>query len=158
MVFIHVAATLVFMLAHGVSVTVAFALPQEPNLERVRGLLSLSGKSYRGVYLSLYALLISGIITGVMGNWWSKGWFWLSIILLVAIVIGMGILGGAVYGRARQAAGLPYHVRGKPMPAEAPLSEAEIRAILAQGRPLHLALVGYGGILVILWLMMFKPF
>jgi len=41
------------MLAHGASVSVAFALRRERNLERIRALLDLSSGSFNVMYLSL---------------------------------------------------------------------------------------------------------
>lgn len=158
LVYIHVAATLTFMLAHGVSVAVAFALRRRREPEQIKALLALSAESYRAVYLSLLALLLSGIIAGFGGDWWGEGWIWLSLVLLIAIVVAMGILGGPVYSAVRQAAGLPYSVRGKEQPAEPPLSQAEVEARLARANPWLLVAVGYGGMLIILALMMFKPF
>jgi len=38
------------------------------------------------------------------------------------------------------------------------LSASEIDALLAAGRPMLLAVIGFGGAAVIAWLMMFKPF
>jgi hypothetical protein len=156
-VFLHVAATLGFMLTHGVSVSITFALRQERSPEQVRALLELSANSYKGMYL-LLLLLASGIIAGFMGQWWDSGWIWASLLLLIAIIVAMAILGGAIYSRVRKAAGLPYSERGKPFPAEPPRSPEEVQTQLAMANPILLAVVGYGGILVILWLMMFKPF
>jgi uncharacterized membrane protein len=93
-----------------------------------------------------------------MGQWWDSGWIWASLLLLIAIIVAMAILGGAIYSRVRKAAGLPYSERGKPFPAEPPRSPEEVQTQLAMANPILLAVVGYGGILVILWLMMFKPF
>lgn len=157
-VFLHIAGTFGFLLAHGASMSVSYALLREKNLERIRALLELSGNSFRLMYLSLYALLISGIIAGFMGRWWGRGWIWASLALLVAIIVAMAILGGRIYGGARKAGGLPYFERGKVQPPQETVNLDEMHALLAQGKPHLLALIGYGGILVIAWLMMFKPF
>ena len=58
----------------------------------------------------------------------------------------------------RKAAGLPYAVRGKQFPAEPPVSDEELLALLAKGNPILLTIIGYGGYAVIAWLMMAKPF
>ena len=44
------------------------------------------------------------------------------------------------------------------MPAEEPLPEAEQQSLIAATRPWEMLVVGYGGFLLILWLMIFKPF
>lgn len=158
LVFIHVAATFAFVLAHGVAASVAFALRRERDPQRIRVLLAFSAESYPVMYLALVALLVSGVVAGFAGSWWGEGWIWLSLLLLIALVVAMSVLGGNLYSAARRAAGLPYAVRGRPQPAEPPLSPDEIAAQLAQANPWLLLAVGYGGLLLIVWLMIFKPF
>lgn len=158
LVFLHVAATLGFMLTHGVSVSVSYALRRERNPERIRTLLEISGGSYQAMYISLLTLLLSGIVAGFQGHWWGSGWIWVSLLLLIAIIVAMGILGGGLYSEARKKAGLPYTVKGKQQPPLPPSNPEEIEAHIAKVNPHLLTLIGYGGILVILWLMMFKPF
>jgi hypothetical protein len=70
----------------------------------------------------------------------------------------MGILGSPVYGQARKAAGLPYFERGKQHPAEPAADPAALDTALARANPVLLAVIGYGGLALITWLMMFKPF
>lgn len=158
LVFLHVISVFGFLLAHGTSAGVAFALRSERNVERVRALLELSYTSYRVMYPSLYGLLLTGIITGFTGNWWGQGWIWVSLILLIAIVVAMMILGAPIYDEARKAAGMEYRIKGKPQPAVEPAGAEEIDAKLSKGNPMLLTAIGYGGIAVVAWLMMFKPF
>lgn len=158
LVFLHVIGVFGFLMAHGVSAGVAFRLRSERTPDKVRALLELSGASYPVMYRCLLLLLILGIVLGFMGSWWGRAWIWVSLILIVALVMAMGRLGGAVYSQARKLAGLPYAVFGKPYPAVEPASPAELHAVLAQGNPMLLTVIGFGGIAVIAWLMMFKPF
>jgi hypothetical protein len=46
----------------------------------------------------------------------------------------------------------------KQHPPIEPASQAEIDAFLARGNPVLLTVIGYGGVAIIAWLMMFKPF
>ena len=85
-------------------------------------------------------------------------WIWASVILLIVIMGAMAGLGSRTYGGARKAAGLPYFEAMKQQPAVEPAGAAEIDALLAKGNPALLTLIGYGGLAVIAWLMMFKPF
>jgi len=157
--FLHILGVFGFLLAHGASASVAYALRQERNHERVRALLTLSATSYPLMYLSLLILLVTGIIVGLMGDWWGRGWIWTSLILLIAIIVAMSVLGSNKLSVLRKALGLPYFERGKTQPAIAPASAQEIDAILAkEGNPHLLTTIGFGGIAVVAWLMMFKPF
>ena len=108
--------------------------------------------------VSLLVLLIGGIIIGVMGNWWSRGWIWVSLGLSLVITIWMFVLGQGTYHPMRKAFGLPYMHKGQEMSAdEEPVSEEERAALIAKTRPWFMLWVAYGGFAVILWLMMFKP-
>ena len=61
--------------------------------ERIRSLIELS-RSYVGVmYGSFLAILVTGIVNGFMGHWWSKGWIWVSIGILFAITFVMAFFG-----------------------------------------------------------------
>jgi hypothetical protein len=157
-VFLHVISVFGYLLSHGASVSMAFALRGERDIQKIRALLMLSGKSYPVMYLTLLASIVFGMIAAFQGRWWMFGWIWVSIALLVVIVVLMGILGARVYGEARKVAGLPYFFKGKMQLAETPRSDDELFAILKQGNPVLLTLIGYGGYAIIAWLMMFKPF
>lgn len=157
--YLHILGVFGFLLSHGASASVAFALRQERDHERVRALLTLSATSYPLMYVSLLILLVTGIIVGVMGNWWGRGWIWASLILLLAMVIAMSILGSNKLSALRKTLGLPYFERGKTQPAIEPASMQAIDAMLAKGGNPHLlTVIGFGGIAVVAWLMMFKPF
>ena len=158
-VFIHVASAFGFFLVHGAAAMMSLRLPHERKLERIRALLDLSSSTNRMLQVTGLTLLLSGIVAASMGHWWSKGWIWLSLLLIVVISFWMGRFIRVGYNILRKAVGLPYFEMGKGMqpPAE-PVSEAQIAAIFQRARPERLALISYGVVLVIVWLMMFKPF
>lgn len=156
--FLHILGVFGFLLAHGASASVAYALRQERNHERVRALLTLSATSYPIMYLSLLVLLVTGIITGIMGDWWTRGWIWTALGLLIAILVAMYLFGTSQFSGLRQAVGLPYSDSTKTQLAFEPASAQAIDALLAKGNPHLLTVIGFGGIAVVAWLMMFKPF
>ena len=121
-----------------------------------RVLLQLSGSSFKVMAISLLVLLLSGIIAGFIGQWWGHGWIWVSLILLMAVYGVMALLGTRVLNNVRQGIGLPS-AYGQP-PRTEPFSAEELDALLNRSQPARLALLGFGGIGVIAWLMMFKPF
>lgn len=146
-VFFHVAAGFLFALAHGTSLMVAFQLRRERELLRLRALLDLSGASINLMYAALGILLVAGIAAGFVGKWWGRGWIWAALILLFLITGAMYARGTNYYRRVREATG-----------PDQPASPGELDRLLKSGRPFELAAIGYGGLLMILWLMMFKPF
>ena len=60
-VFIHLVGVLGFLLAHGVSVAVLFALRREREPGRIRALLTLSGQTTAVFYWSFLVLLGGGL-------------------------------------------------------------------------------------------------
>ncbi len=160
LVYIHVLATFAFLLAHGVSSVVALRLrrQRDPALARAWLQLNASGGFVAVFYGSLLLLLITGIISGFMGDWWGQGWIWLSLALLIGIIVGMFFIGTRRYSRLRQALGMPWFDGRKEQPVGEPASIEEIHALLADSPALALTVIGFGGIAIILWLMMFKPF
>jgi hypothetical protein len=156
LVFLHVIGIFGFLVSHGASASVFFALRHERNLERVRLLLQLSVSSFRVMGISLLVLLLSGILAGFIGQWWGHAWIWLSLFLLIAVYAVMSLLGTRVLNNVRQGVGLPSAYGQPPRPE--PLSAEELDALLNRSQPTRLALLGFGGISVIAWLMMFKPF
>jgi len=158
-VFLHVVFVFGYLLAHGVSATVSFALKKERDINRVRALLDLSAASYPSMLWTLLAIVVFGLAAAFLNMvWWKFGWIWVSIVLLIVIVVLMAIYGAAVFGEIRKAVGLPYMVKGKPFPAEPVGSDEEINAALAKVNPTLLLVIGYGGFAVIAWLMIVKPF
>ena len=148
-VFLHVISTFGFLLSHGASVSMAFALKRERDSQKIRTLLALSSTSYPLMISTLLASIVFGIIAGFQGHWWTFGWIWASMALLVVIIALMYFWGSKVYGAARTALGLP---------SETPASNEELFAILKKSNPVLLTIIGYGGYAIIAWLMMVKPF
>jgi uncharacterized membrane protein len=155
---LHVLGVFGFLMAHGISVGVAFTLRRERKLENIQALLNLSSSTLRVLHGSIAILLITGIVIGFIGHWWSRGWIWLSLGLLIAIYIYMGAAASGYYGQVRKAAGMAYMQGFKPHPAGEPASPDEMDALLGSSRPIWLAMVGFGSLAAIAWLMMFKPF
>ncbi len=159
-VYLHVLATFAFLLAHGVSSVVALRLrnQRDPALARAWLELNASGGVMAALYGSLLTLLVSGIISGFLGDWWGSGWIWLSLLLLIGIIVAMFLLGSRNYSQVRKALGMAWFDGRKAQPPGAPAPADEIEALLAKAPAVSLAVIGFGGIAVILWLMMFKPF
>ena len=151
LVFLHIAGAFGFLLFHGASVMVLLRLRRERDRERIRTLLDLSSASMIGFYVSIVVLLVGGIGAGFVGQWWGRLWIWASLGLFIAIAVLMYPLGRVAFRRIRQA--IAMRPSGAPM-----ASDEEIDELLRSPRLVLLAAIGSGGILVILWLMVFKPF
>ena len=73
-------------------------------------------------------------------------------------MVGMTVFGTLFYGKVRKAAGLEFMENWRPHPPIEPASAEEIDTLLSRGQPVLLTMVGASGLILILWLMMFKPF
>lgn len=160
MVYIHVLATFVFLVVHGVSSIVTLRLRNQRDPALARAWLGIYADKgvYQALFGSLLLLMLSGIVGGFMGKWWGHGWIWLSLALLIGITVAMSVVGSKYYTRLRKALGMVWYDRGKIQPPVEPAPAEEIEALLANAPAVSMAVIGFGGIAVILWLMMFKPF
>lgn len=149
-VFLHIVGVFGFLTSHGVSVAVTFQLRTERDPEKIAHLLALSGSSVKGLYASLGMLLLGGTVAGFLGDWWSQAWIWTSLALLVATSVAMIGLARPYYRRVGLVA------RAKASGSEA-VTDEQLDRLLRSGRPVAVAGIGFGALLVILYLMMFKP-
>jgi len=156
LVFLHVLGIFGFLIAHGVSAGVFFALQRERNVDRICTLLQLSSGAGRILIISLLTLFLSGIVAAFIGHWWRYGWVWLSLILFIGIWATMSLLGTRILNDVRMGIGLSSAYGQPPKPER--FSAEELDARLSKIRPYRLTLVGFGGLALIAWFMMFKPF
>jgi hypothetical protein len=149
-VFGHILGALLFMLAHGASAAVVFRLRRERDPNAVRVLLGLSGMTTPIAYVALVLLIGAGLWAAMSGSWFSAGglWLWVSIVLLVVIM-------GAMYGFMT-----PAFVRLRRLVGDGSttVDQGELDEALAAPGPMIGAGIGLVGTLVILWLMVLKPF
>lgn len=154
LLFLHIALVLGFMLAHGVQVVVMFKQRSEPDPERNLALFDILPD-----VLPLRILALSVVATGFLLvaalSLWSRWWIWLSLFLLALIWVAMYRFGGAYYTLLEEAAARAIEARGTPLEADAMAAFGRARGAR---HPAALAVTGLGGITLILWLMVFKPF
>jgi hypothetical protein len=157
-VFLHVLGAFMFVAGHGVSMFVVFQVRRESDRAKLASLLDLSGWSLGVAGIGLLILFVSGIVAGIVLNAWGALWLWVALVLFVAIAIVMTPVGGTYLRNLRMAIGQrPRNAKpGDPDPVA--VSDGELAAMQASRRPELLLLVGAGGFVIILWLMMFKPF
>ena len=150
-VFVHIVGVFGFLATHGVSMVVTFRLRRERDPGRVVELITFSSSSIGPFWTFLGLLLLGGVVAGFLGDWWGYIWIWGAIVVLVVVTIAMYLLARPYYRRV----GLVARAMAAGSSAVTP---EQFDRLLRSPRPLAVAGVGLGGILVILWFMMFKPF
>lgn len=155
-VLLHVVGAFLFVLSHGASAWMAMAIRGQRDRARVAALLEMSSMSILVAYLGLLLMLIGGIWAGIYGGHFARGWIWAAIVLLVAVIVVMYAVATPYFVRLRGAVGAP--TRGVEADPALAVSDEELAAMTARAPAMALIVVGFGGLLVILWLMVVKPF
>lgn len=150
-VFLHITGAIGFALSHGVATAITFRLRRVREPEAVGALIELSRSTVIPFYSSMLFLLGAGVVAGFLGSWWGQAWIWTALILLVVTSIVMFALTKSFYGRIYRAAEMEAA-------GERPIPGQDLHILLASRRPWVIALVGYGALIVIVWLMVLKPF
>ncbi len=137
-VFIHIASVMGLLLVH--PVTVAFHLKQERDDTRIRELLEVSEAASTLRWAFFAATLGSGVLLGIMRSWWGSAWIWAALVLFLLIGVVMNLYGGRTIDQIADTR-----------------NDAEMERLLTRFRPGILAVAGTGGLLLVLYLMLFKP-
>jgi plastocyanin len=149
-VFLHIAGAFGFLMSHGVSAYAVLKLRSERDPARVSHLLELSASSVGFMWNSIGVLLVGGIAAGFTGHFWGQGWIWAAIVVLVAVIVAM-------YAMATNWAARLRTIAAAMNEGTEAVSAQQFQEILRSRRPFWIAVVGGVGLLVILWLMIFKP-
>lgn len=149
-VFLHIAGAFGFLISHGVSVYVTFRLRREREAPRVSQLLELSASTIPLMWASIGLLMLGGIVAGFTGGFWGQGWIWAAILVLVAITAAMYAVATPWVGRLRT-------ISAAMAEGTEAVSQDQYEEILHSSRPYTIAAIGFVGLLLILYLMIFKP-
>jgi hypothetical protein len=158
LIFLHVLSAITFFLGHGTSVAMAFQIRKETDFARIRAMLDLSNSTLILMGVAFLIMGLSGLILPFMLKLWGKGWIWASIVLMLIVFVQMGAMNEKRYKTLRKLVGLPYMQGNKTLPAETPASQAEVEAHIKKLNVNELVIVGYVIPMIVLWLMVFKPF
>jgi hypothetical protein len=149
--FVHLLGVLAFLGAHGVSMFVLFRIRKERDRGKIADLISLSGETTRPMYVSLGVLVAGGIGAGTTFGLFSKWWMLTALLILLVEVGVMTAIAKPYFKRITEATAM--------RPSGVPrISDEELAALLGSKEPIAITVIGVVGLLVILWLMVFKPF
>jgi hypothetical protein len=102
------------------------------------------------MYISLLVLVVAGFVAGYQGKWLNDTWIWVAVVVLL-LTSGLMTAFAAPYFRKITEA---CAVRPSGVPRT---SDEELTALLRSGTTTLITAIVSIGILVILYLMIFKP-
>jgi hypothetical protein len=150
LLFLHIASVLALLGTHGTSITVLYRIRRERDRARILDLVTLSGETILPMYISLAAIVVTGVLLGLKVHAFSLWWIWAAIAILVVVAALMGAIARPYFARVKEAC----QVRPSGVPR---VSDEELLEIL-HARTAHvLSAIGGIGLLAILYLMIFQP-
>jgi hypothetical protein len=158
LIFLHTLSAITFFLAHGTSMAMAFQIRKETDFARIRAMLDLSESTLITGMIAFLVMGVTGLIMPFILKLWGKGWIWASIVLMFAVFLQMVFMNEKRYKMLRKLVGLPYRQGNKILPAELPAGHTEVEAHIKKLNVNELMIVGYVIPMIVLWLMVFKPF
>jgi predicted integral membrane protein DUF2269 len=155
-VYLHILGAFAFVFAHGASALAAFRIRATRDPVQIRTLLDVSSLAIGVMYIGLLLLLIGGIAAGIAGERFDEGWIWAALVILIVIIVAMYAMATPFYGQLRVAAGA--RAKDSKVDPNPVVNQSDIDALAGSNRPAVLLAIGAIGFLLILWLMVLKPF
>jgi amino acid transporter len=150
LLFLHIVSVLALLGTHGTSMTVLYRIRRERDRGKILDLVTLSGETILPMYVSLAAIVVTGVLLGLRVHVFSQWWIWAAIVILVAVSALMGAIARPYFGRVKEAC----QVRPSGVPR---VSDEELAEILRSPTAHVITAIGVLGLLAILYLMVFTP-
>jgi cytochrome bd-type quinol oxidase subunit 2 len=148
--FLHILSVLALLTSHGVSMFVLYRIRDERDRRRILDFVTLSGETVLPMYVSIGAIVVTGVLAAIEFDRFGQLWLWVAIALLVVTIVLMVLLAKPYFRRVKAAC----EVRPSGVPR---VSDEELGEILGGSTAHVITAVGTVGLLAILYLMIFKP-
>ena len=149
LLYLHILSVLTLLGTHGVSMTVLYAIRKERDRARIMSLVQLSGQAIIPMYVSILAIVVFGSWIAFKLHLWSKTWIWLSIGVLVATIVLMGLTARPYFAKVKEAC----QMRPSGVPR---ISDEELAEVVGSPKAHLITAIGLIGLLSILYMMVFK--
>ena len=155
LVLLHIFFAFLFMLAHGVHAAAMLKFRGEPDPEQSLTFFNIVPDIKYVRYLTV-AMGVFGLVAAFMTPWWKQGWVWVSVVVFGLVSWVMYKYGAGFYTLIFEAAN--RFIEAKKTNVD--LSTAQKAYDDARNAPnaMLVSVVGIVGLVIILWLMRFKPF
>jgi hypothetical protein len=153
-VYLHVLVIFVFLIQHAAEIWISFKLREQTEPE---GIFTTYGfmpaNNIRNLRITYVLIILTGITAGLITPWWRQGWMWAALSVMIVIWIVMRRISSAYLTEVDAIAERAQKNREDPSCIDHFKSELKAR----REPELLSVTAGLGGLLI-LWLMMFKPF
>jgi hypothetical protein len=140
--FLHLAGLGLFLFGHGVTGATSLVL-RGPVSGATRTLLQMSQRAAAIYYPGILLVIVTGVWMAFLNHSWSMGWPWAAVVIVVVTFAAMFYVSRPYY-LARDAA------KGS--------DDGVLAERLKAARPMLALWVGVIALVLLLWLMVFKPF
>ena len=147
---VHIASVLVFLGAHGASMTVLYRIRKERDREKILSFVTLSGQTSKPMYYALGAIVLSGTYLGWRLVSFQHWWIWTAIAILVLTTVLMLVVAKPYFDRVKTACAM----RPSGVPRK---SDEELAGLLSSPHAHVITAIGVLGLVAILYLMVFQP-
>ena len=153
-VYLHVTVIFIFLIQHAAEIIVTFKLREQKEPEGVFATYSfMPNNNSRNLRITYSLIIVTGAVAGFMSVWWRMGWMWTALGVMILIWIVMRRIGSqylyAVDAITEQA------LKNKD---DQSVIEKFRQDLKSRREPEIMTITSLIGMLIILWLMMFKPF
>ena len=147
---LHILSVLALLGTHGTSMVVLYRIRAERDRRKIVDLISLSGETSIPMYVSIGAIVVTGILLGLKLTVFSNWWIWVAIGILAVMIALMTAIAKPYFRRVKEAC----EVRPSGVPR---VSDEELGQILRSSRAHVITAIGVIGLVAILYLMVFQP-
>jgi hypothetical protein len=150
-VFLHIIGVAAFLAVHGVSMFVLFRIRSVgADRAKVLELIETSHRTITPTYISIGILLVGGFGAAITAGFWTQLWIVGSVFILVLSIALMATMAKDYFQKVSAACEL----RPSGVPRK---SDEELEELMRAPVSAWIAVIGGVGLLVILYLMVFKP-
>src|SRR5438045_9704944 len=87
LLFLHIASVLALLGTHGTSMTVLYRIRREGDRRKIVDLVVLSGETIVPMYVSLAAIVVTGVLLAFTFDGFSRWWLSPAIVILVVVAV-----------------------------------------------------------------------
>lgn len=150
-VLLHLIGLVIFAVCHGASIFMAYQVRGQRDPATVAAILGIGGRSIGPMYIGILLLAVGGLGAAAGGDLWTEPWVIASIIVFIVVLVVMWAIASPYYMGLRKSLEV-VDADGRPT-----IDPDTLATQLSSRRLDALAAVGFGGLLILIWLMVLKP-